>query len=233
MILHKVQPAIVLLENVEPYSQSASAMILRHQLRDMGYRVHEAVLEGKDFGCLENRTRWVLVAVTDGLEFDFDQLRPAVTLVKRLGDYLDPNIRADDPRYRAVEYLKEKMVRDAGKGNSFTMQYMTEDSVSVPTLRKGYLKGGSTDPRLMNPLNPELSRLLTGEEHARIKGVPLSLIEGLSDSVAHQLLGQGILYDPFQAVGRRMGECLAKVVGTKAKLSRAKSHDSGPSFGIG
>lgn len=233
MILHKIQPAVVLLENVPEYQSTASAMILRHQLRDMGYHVHEAILAGKDFGCMENRVRWCMVAVTDGLDFNIEQLQPVVTLVKRLGDYLDPNILPDDPRYRAVNYLKEKMGRDAGKGNSFAMQFITEDSTSVPTIRKGYMKGGSTDPRLKNTVNPELSRLLTGAEHARVKGVPPSLIEGLSDSVAHQLLGQGILYDPFKAVGQRVGECLEKAVGAKLRLTRVKNQDNGPSFGIG
>lgn len=40
----KAQPAAVVLENVEDYSVSASAQILRSQLRDMGYQVREHVL---------------------------------------------------------------------------------------------------------------------------------------------------------------------------------------------
>lgn len=233
MIMNRIQAAVVLVENVVDYADTASAQILRYQLRDMGYHIHEAILEGKDFGCLENRVRWCMVAVTDGLEFNIEQLQPTVTLVRRLGDYLDPSIGPDDPRYREVSYLKEKMERDASTGKGFMMQYVTEDSTSVPTLRKGYMKGGSTDPRLQHPTNPDLSRLLTAEEHARVKGVPTSLIEGLSDNIAHQILGQGIVYDPFRAVGKRIGECLAKVLELKPKLSRSRHDDDTPSFGIG
>lgn len=232
MILSKTQPAVVLLENVPEYADSASAMILRYQLRDMGYHTHEAILEGKDFGCMENRVRWCLVAVTEGLDFDINQLAPAVTVVRKLGDYLDSSIGPDDPRYRAVGYLKEKMERDAAKGNSFAMQTVTAESTSVPTLRKGYQKGGSTDPRLLHPTNPELSRLLTAAEHARVKQVPDHLIEGLSDTVAHQLLGQGILYAPFEAVGHRIGECLRKVAAAKPGRALPKKQVNS-SFGIG
>jgi DNA (cytosine-5)-methyltransferase 1 len=208
-------------------------MILRHQMRDMGYHVHEAILSGKDFGCLENRVRWCMVAVTNGLDFTFEHLTPTVHIVKQLGDYLDSEITADDPRYRAVNYLKEKMVRDAAKGNSFGMQTITADSTSVPTLRKGYAKGGSTDPRLLHPTDPNLSRLLTAQEHARIKEVPPALVEGLSDTIAHQLLGQGIAYEPFRAVAVRIADCLKQAIGHNLKLKRSGEAAAGASFGIG
>lgn len=212
VILNKVQPGVVLFENVVEYSKSASASILRKQLRDMGYVTHEAVLSGKDFGCLENRVRWCMVAATKGLDFSFENLVPVVTIVKKLGDALDASIENNDPRYRGVPYLKVKQERDADKGNSFTMQFVGPNSTSIPTIRKGYQKGGSTDPRLLCPDNPELSRLLTAAEHARIKEVPAYLIEGLSETLAHELLGQGIAYAPFEAVGQRIGESLAGLI---------------------
>lgn len=233
VIINKTQPAVMLLENVPEYADSASAMILRHQMRDMGYTTHEAILEGREFGCLENRVRWCMVAVTEGLDFDMAQLAPTVTVVRKLGEMLDPAIGPDDPRYRAVQYLKDKMERDSAKGNSFAMQTITPESTSVPTLRKGYHKGGSTDPRLTHPTEPELSRLLTAAEHARVKGVPDHLIEGLSDSVAHQLLGQGIVYDPFVAVGKRIGERLAKLLDGVAAKDAAPKKRVVSSFGIG
>lgn len=233
VILNKTQPVVVLLENVPEYADSASAQILRHQLRDMGYQTHEAIIEGRDFGCIENRIRWCMVATTDGLDFDFDQIKPSVKVVRKLDEFIDKTITPDDPRWRAVEYLKEKERRDADKGNSFSMQFVSAESTSVPTLRKGYQKGGSTDPRVRHPDNPELSRLLTATEHARIKGVPESLIEGLSDTIAHQLLGQGIAYAPFEAVGKRIGECLMRVIEEAPELQSTQRKKTSPAFGIG
>lgn len=212
VILNKTQPAVVLLENVIPYKDTASAQILRQQLRDMGYDCHEAVLEGKDFGCLENRVRWCLVAVTRGVQFDFERLAPAVRIVQRLGAVLDENIGPHDERWRSFQHLKDKRERDVAKGANFKMQTVSEDSTSVPTLRKGYHKGGSTDPLLQHPENPALLRLLTAAEHARVKGVPVQLIEGLSETTAHQLLGQGIVYEPFRAVGQRIGRLCCRCV---------------------
>lgn len=217
-ILNKVQPIITLIENVPEYEKTASASILRKQLRDMGYNTHEALLSGKDFGCLENRVRWCMVATTKGMDFSFENLVPTVTIVKKLGDVLDKTITDDDPRYREVQYLKDKQIRDSEKGNSFSMQVVTENSTSVPTLRKGYQKGGSTDPRLASKTDPNRSRLLTGAEHARIKEIPEHLIDGLSETLAHQLLGQGIVYQPFVAVGERIAESLLLLASEKEKL---------------
>lgn len=207
-ILSKTNPSVVLFENVERYADTASAQILRHQLRDMGYVTHEAVLDGTDFGCLEKRKRWCMTAVTRGIEFSFENLAPALSIVRTLGDVLDPEIGADDPRWREVAYLKAKRVRNAASGDGFKMQFVNPESTSVATIRKGYAKSGSTDVRLVHSENPALSRLLTAAEHARVKGVPQELIDGLSETTAHQVLGQGIVYEPFRAAGERIGEAI-------------------------
>jgi len=210
-ILAKVQPAAMLLENVAGYANTGSAHILRLQLRDMGYTTHEAILEGKDYGCLENRVRWCMVAVTKGIDFSFDDLVPKVSVERELRDVLDASIGPDDPRWSAMEYLKTKEVRDKKDGKGFRMQVVTPESTSVPTIRKGYAKGGSTDPYLAHPTDPSLLRKFTGAEHARIKGVPESLVDGMSETMAHELLGQGIVHAPFAQVGEHIGRAILKL----------------------
>ena len=212
VIIGKTNPAVVLLENVPRYAQTASAQILRHQFRDMGYVVHEAVIDGNDFGSLENRLRWCLCAVTRGIEFSFESLAPAVRIVQKVGDIIDRSIQDDDPRWREVEYLKAKRVRNEAEGNGFKMQFVDESSTHVPTIRKGYNKAGSTDVRLMHPTNPDLSRLFTAQEISQIKGSPAHLIDGLSQTTAIQLLGQSIVYEPFRAAGQRVGEAMLRLI---------------------
>lgn len=210
-VINRVQPTILQLENVVNYSKTASAQILRHQLRDMGYTVHEAVLEGKDWGILENRVRWCLVATTRGIEFDFDKIAPAVKVVKKLGDYLE-DIPEDDPRWSEMRGLKEKEVRDAELGRNFKMQVFNAESTHIGTLTKGMQKNRSTDPKIAHPTNPDLLRIPTAREHAAIKRIPQSLIEGLSETTAHELLGQSIVYDPFVSVGERIAESIMAVM---------------------
>lgn len=213
VIVSKSNAAIVVFENVPEYASSASADILRNQLRDMGYNTHERILNGKAWGTLENRNRWCMVAVTEGIAFDFEQLQPPGANSRTISDILDQTIGPDDPRWRSFQYLKDKEVRDAEKGNSFGMQVVSPDDDKVPTLRKGYHKGGSTDPLIRHPDNPELLRQFTGEEHARIKEVPTQLVQGLSNTIAHEVLGQGIVYPPFRDVGMHVGNALNRFVG--------------------
>jgi len=204
-----LQPAIVLIENVPPYARSASAAILRAWLRDAGYRVQEVELEARLFGSLEHRVRWFLVAHPASLDLTLNDLAPPLANGGQLGDLLD-DIASDDPRFRPVEYLLAKEQRDQAKGNGFRTQWLDATSTSVPTLRKGYHKGGSTDPRLRHPTNPALSRLLSAAEHARIKGIPDTLLAGVSETTAHQICGQSVDTRPVRAVGQRIGEALLR-----------------------
>ncbi len=190
---------------------------------------------GGDFWAAKDRVRWCLVAHTKGTTFSFDDIQPKLTVVRKLGELLD-SVAPDDPSWREVAYLKEKELRDKDAGKGFSMQYITPDATSVPTIRKGYAKGGSTDPRLRHPDNPDLSRLLTPAEHARIKGVPEQLVEGLSATMAHQELGQGVVYIPFEKVGERMGEHISRLVEEvedKADEEQRSESRNRRSFGIG
>lgn len=207
MVINRVNPAVVVIENVPGYSSSASAQILRHHLRDSGYVVHETTLAASEFGCLENRVRWFLVAATRGIEMELDDLAPSVRAVKRIGSILDP-IEPDAEHWRTFDYLKKKVVRDASKGNGFGMQIVNSDSTRCPTLRKGLHKQGSTDPLLAHPTNPDLLRPFTVAEHARIKEVPEHLVDGLCKTAGHSLLGQSIAYAPVKALFKRIGESI-------------------------
>lgn len=204
-LVQKLQPAAIVLENVEDYRGSASAQILRSQLRDMGYQVREHVLRAHDFGSLENRVRWAMVATTDGLpSVESVSTRGQVrgTTLGELLDVVDPEAAC----WSSMTYLKAKAIRDKAAGKGFAMQLVDGESTSVPTIRKSYNKGGSTDPYVRHPSDPELLRKLTPTEHARIKGVPAELISGLSATAAHEVLGQGVAYEPFRALFRELAE---------------------------
>jgi DNA (cytosine-5)-methyltransferase 1 len=67
---------------------------------------------------------------------------------------------------------------------------------------------------LQHPTNPDLLRQFTPVEHARLKGIPEHLINGLGLTIAHELLGQSICYEPFRAVGRCIGKYLQSASGS-------------------
>ncbi len=211
VILSKANPAAVVFEQVPTYATSASANILRNQLRDMGYVCHERLLRGSEWNALEDRTRWCMVAVSEGIEFDFDQLQPPGRGQQKLGDVLE-NVPEDHPSWSTMAGLRAKEIRDRANGKNFAMQIFDADSEHVGTITKGYAKVRSTDPKLRHPSDPNLLRQFLPKEHARMKGVPEHLVDGVSATVAHEILGQGVVYPPFVGVGKHLGESLESVV---------------------
>lgn len=208
-LIARLNPAAILLENVVNYSHSASASILRTQLVELGYVVHECVLNGSDWGELEARERWYLLAVTRGIEFDLTTLRPPRHPVRYLAEVLE-DVPADDPRWSPMQYLREKEARDRDAGKGFRMQIYDGSEIAINTLTKGLAKRRSTDPMIAHPSDPALLRLPTVVEHARCKGVPEHLIEGLGLTLGHELLGQGIVYCPVRALARHLGNALSQ-----------------------
>jgi len=202
-ILRATQPAVVILENVPEYATSDSAGRIRRWLERWGYTIHEQVLDGAEWA-LEARVRWVMVATTRGLSVDLNLQgaeRPA-----ELGDVLDRKVPAT--AWRRFEHLDRKQTRDAARGSDFRQQLVSASSTRVPTLRRGYQKAGSTDPRLSHPTRAGYSRLLSPAEHARCKGIPPALVTGLSDKVAHEVLGQSVISPAFTAIGRAIGQAV-------------------------
>lgn len=206
-ILTQANPAIMLLENVVPYQSTSSAAILRTQLAELGYNVQERVIEGGDYA-LETRRRMVMVAVTQGIEIDMDAMIAPARLVTCVGDILD-EVADDDPRWSEMGYLKEKELRDAAAGKGFRMAVAKPCDTGVGTIGTGYQKNRSTEPKVPHPSKPGLLRLFSPGEHARIKGVPERLIEGIESATrAHQLLGQSVVWPAFRHVGQHIGQAL-------------------------
>ena len=204
-ILRATQPAVVVLENVPEYATSDSAGRIRRWLERWGYTTSEQVLHGAEWS-LEARDRWVLVAVTDGLTVDLN-LTPAARPAA-LGEILDRKVPAT--AWRSTASFEAKKAKDEAAGNGFSRgrRFLTAADTSTPTLRRGYQKGGNCDPRLSHPTRPGVARLFSAAEHARIKGVPPTMVDGLSEKVAHEVLGQSVIRPAFLALGAAIAAAL-------------------------
>lgn len=203
-----VQPSIIILENVASYANTSSMSVIRSVLDNLGYSIHETVLNGCDFGALENRDRLAVVALDKNIDFDISSVKPDASLTKRtLGDALQL-IPEDDNSWREYSYLAEKEKRDIENKKGFRRQILTPDADYCGVITRGYAKVRSTDPFIAHPSNPNLSRLLTPEEHANVKGIPLEKINGNSTTVSHEILGQSIIYPVFKCVAKAVAQAV-------------------------
>lgn len=203
------QPSVVLLENVPAYAKTISMHVIRDVLDTWGYELHETVLSGPDFGSLEDRSRLAAVAVTKGLDFDLDWIRPSGRRPQRLADVLEP-VPEDDPSWREYGYLVRKEKADIAAGKGFRMQVLTPDAERVGTIGAGYSRVRGTEPKLAHPTRDGLMRQFTLAEHARIKGIPESLVDGLPVTLGHEILGQSVIFPAFEALGRAVARCFLK-----------------------
>lgn len=208
-IIAKINPAIVVIENVLPWFNSASASIVRTSLKDMGYELSEIAVDCGQYA-IEARERQVLVASTRGISIDINSLIPPPRMVQTLGDVLE-DIPVDSALWSTMDYLKEKEKRDIADGKGFRMSICGPDSVTIGTCGRGYGKVRSSEPKIPHPTDPTLLRQLTEKEHARVKGIPEKLIAGVSTTRAHELLGQSVVWPLFKAVGAFIGSKLSSI----------------------
>lgn len=200
-----LNPAIILFENVKNYMNTASMAIIRSVLTEFGYRISERVFNGVDFGALERRERMCMVAVSEGLPaLDLVQVMPLDIKPETLGAILEP-VAEDDPMWGRFECLVAKEERDLAAGKGFRRQLVSASDVSCGVVGRGYSKNRSTEPFIQHPSDPLLSRKFSAVEHCRIKGYPERMIDGVSETVAHEILGQGVCVGVFRAVAAFMG----------------------------
>jgi DNA (cytosine-5)-methyltransferase 1 len=204
-----MNPAICLIENVKEYLNTASMTVIRQVLTALGYELSIKVVSGFEMGSLEKRDRMCLVATTPGacLPVDFDQLKPIREREAQLSDVLE-DVPESSESWKPYSYLADKEVRDKKAGKGFARQLLTGEEDGCGVIGRGYAKARSTEPFIVAKHNPELSRLLTVREHARVKTIPESMVEGLSDTKAHEVLGQSVIFTVFEAVGELIGRTI-------------------------
>ena len=207
MAIKELSPAICILENVPQYTSTVSMHMIRQTLQDWRYTVHEIIVD-RELGAFEDRKRLCMVAVSDGIEFEFD-LKPVREREQSLANILD-EVPLDADCWNACEYLHKKEARDREAGKGFAMHLVDGSSTKIGTVGRSYHKWRSTEALVKHPVNSTLKRLLTVNELSKVKTIDKKLVAGMSRTRQIEMMGQSVLGVAFQAVGRNLGECLKK-----------------------
>ncbi|WP_432263162.1 DNA cytosine methyltransferase [Cupriavidus sp. TMH.W2] len=205
----KSSPAFLGIECVPGWLNTASAAIARSMLRDLGYVVHETVLNAADWNMLEHRERMCMVAVTQGLDFSFDLVQRPEPQERQLAEIMD-QVPLDNKCWSELTYLKEKQTRDEAAGKGFKMTIVDETATKVPTLNKTLAKRQSTGTFIRHPENPDLLRIPTVCEHARAKGIWEDMVRDVTQTFGHEICGQAVSTPPFIAVFKAIGDMLQR-----------------------
>lgn len=188
-------PAVIISENVVSAKSSPVYALMRAELRRKGYKLFEQILDASHTDSFENRPRYWLVAISEGIAPESFEVATVARSGRKLSELLDAPedvaaLWSENPG------LKAKAKRDAekakkGGGSFFKRALLTGAETACGVIGKGYNKKRSGEPFLVDG---KLERLFSAAEHARIKSIPANLIEGLPKSVAHEIMGQSVDY---------------------------------------
>lgn len=191
-------PTVMVLENERSYKNTAGFKVIENRLKKLGYSLSYEVLDGVDFGGFEPRKRVFLVASLL-FEFDFDNLAK-YSNIRTINSVLE-DVELDSNKYKTYSYLESKRVRDEAEGKGFARSVHNGSEFRLKNIiRRQYAKAGSCDPYFQHPLDDSLTRLFTSKENANLRDVSHVVVDGLSETKAHQALGQSGVFTVVTAL---------------------------------
>lgn len=210
-IIFAKQPRVVLLENVRgllslmnPVSKTKVIDEIKAELTRVGYFVPEPrVLNARDFGLPQNRSRVFIVAIRNDVarsfslekSEDFDGHWPKINPNKRetltVGSFLDEEVAQkytiSDKLWKGHQARKE---RNKANGKGFGYQLFDEKSKYVATISSRYFKDGSEV--LISQGENKNPRKLSPREGARLQGFPENFQLDPSDMQAFRQIGNAV-----------------------------------------
>lgn len=197
MIVEKVNPRLIVLEEVPFYLKSGIGLATISALKKMGYNVETKIVSGKDFGELELRRRAVIVASMGKIEFpEFCQAE------RKMSEIL---LKPEDERCnwfdkKSKSWFFKHLRNQKKKGNNFQSQIITEESSHVQAITKRYFNIQPGNPIVAHPTIPGKFRLLTIDEVRAIKNIPENY--NLGDVMMYQghVMGQGVMINVFRKI---------------------------------
>ena len=211
--IRSANPAIIISENVREAQDSPIYILLKSELTRLGYTWYEQILDASHTGTFENRPRYWLVALSNGLAATYEggilPHRDATSQPKTLNNLLDNVI--PENMWCENQYLKDKQKRDAAAGKGFAnRQLLLGDETRIGTIGRYYAKKRSTEPFIVRDVDDK-ERLLTPNEHAKVKSIPTHLIQGVPTTTAHEIMGQSVDYlQPYLLVKQIMENLIAR-----------------------
>lgn len=204
-IIDIIRPAVVLIEEVPNFKNSAMAAMVRYVLSSMGYHISEKDLKAPDYGTITKRKRYCMVAsIKAPFEFS-DEVTPNLKCVQDILEIpVDERTWLTKDNNKTIRYSLEKEQEHIRKkeGFRFARTYI-EDTVTA-TVTKGYYQGRLTDPILIHPGDSNKYSWFTPLELKRINGLPEDFILPVGKGISGQIIGQGVAYPVFKSIGEQI-----------------------------
>lgn len=199
LIIRKLNPATVIIEQAPGYLTSGAGYMMQHFLKRAGYTVEARVLDPREYGELTGRRRSVIVAHS-GSNFQWPDPSP---LSQTFASIRDDESMLEDQYFTAdtKPWLVNHWNTQLAKGNGFASAQLSDESTSVPCISKRYMAGQGTGAVVKHRTRPDCWRWLTLNEIRKLHQIPETYV--LSDDskiVSGEVIGQGVIVSLFQKI---------------------------------
>ncbi|MCL2221329.1 MAG: HpaII family restriction endonuclease [Oscillospiraceae bacterium] len=220
------KPKVILCENVKGlaiHDKGRTYEIIKGALEEIGYTVHEKVLNSRDFGVPQNRERIYIVAFRNDIDSsDFEFPNPKDSN-KRLEDIIED--KAVSAKYYLSETYVETLVkhkaRHESKGNGFGYEIREWSGVAGAIVCGGMgrernllIDKRQTDltpvTHIKGKINNKGIRKMTPREWARLQGYDDEYKLPLADVHLYKQLGNSVTVPVIEEIAKQIKDTLSR-----------------------
>lgn len=210
----KSNPAYIISENVIQAQDSATYILLKAEIRRLGYEIQEYILDHNQAGTIEKRKRYWFVATSKGIYKKAGALPKEAPVYKKkyksIKSILSPR---EEETWMPEDYFNKRLKAHKSAGRGFTTAFVTSRDEFTNVIPRNYTKRQISNPHFH--VKGKGIRLFNPEEHCKIKGIPTKLVSGVSDTKAHEILGQSVSYNQAYAMGEIISKSIAVFISKK------------------
>ena len=220
------KPKVIFCENVKglfTHDRGRTYKIIKGTLGEMGYTVHEEILNSRNFGVPQNRERIYIVAFRGDIGisiFKFPEPADSSKMIKDIieGQPVPAKYYLSDVY---LETLRRHRARHEAKGHGFGYEVRDWEGVAGAIVCGGMgrernliIDARQTDltpvTNIRGKINAEGIRKMTPREWARLQGFPDSFKLPLSDTHLYKQLGNSVTVPVIQAIAEKIKEALER-----------------------
>jgi len=223
------QPKAIFCENVKGltiHDKGRTFNVIKGTLSELGYTVHEAVLNSRDYGVPQNRERIYIVAFRNDIDSSCFAFPGPTNSDRRIKDIIEE--QPVSAKYYLsdvyVETLRRHRARHEAKGNGFGYEIRNWDEVAGAVVCGGMgrernliIDKRQTDltpvTHIKGTINTEGIRKMTPREWARLQGYPDSFKLPVSDVHLYKQLGNSVSVPVIRDIARHVKQTLEQHTG--------------------
>ena len=218
------KPKVIFCENVKGltiHDCGRTFEVIKGALTELGYTVHERVLNSRDYGVPQNRERIYVVAFRDDIDSSTFKFPEPTDSSKKIKDIIEE--QPVSVKYYLsetyLETLRKHRARHESKGNGFGYVVRDWEDVAGAIVCGGMGRERNLliDARqtslvpvtnIKGEVNKEGVRKMTPREWARLQGYPNTFKLPLADAHLYKQLGNSVSVSVIEAIAKEIKKVL-------------------------